>query len=189
MPPCQKVKFVCRQCGSDRVENDAWAEWDIETQAWVLAAQCDADFCEDCEEEVKLEEIAADTPVFHLGSRYVGDSDAPTFVIWNHEENEEFGEFAAHEEAIAALTEQNRKAREKHEAALALPKFSVLIRQYVEEVADVEVKAASVEEAIQNALRDAGEADWRDGCDIKDPEACAVENEKGELVWKLSRSD
>jgi hypothetical protein len=183
----EKVNFVCSKCGSDRVTNDAWARWDIGKQEWILAEQFDADYCDDCEEEVHLEELAADIPVFHLGRSY--GVAASTFVIWNEEETEELGEFADHKEAVATLTKKNREAREKYKAALTLPKFKIHIRQYVEEVADVEVKAATVEEAIENALRDAGEADWRDGDDITDAEACAVENDKGKVVWKLSRSD
>lgn len=48
-------KPVCNRCGSDAVLRDAYAEWDVEKQDWVLQNVFDDAFCEDCEGECKLE--------------------------------------------------------------------------------------------------------------------------------------
>jgi len=40
---------VCSTCGSDDVVADAWAEWDVEKQEWVLRTHFDDKFCNDCE--------------------------------------------------------------------------------------------------------------------------------------------
>lgn len=52
----KKVKIVCRDCGSEDVVRDAWAEWDVENQEWVLQDYFDAAYCNNCEGECKLEE-------------------------------------------------------------------------------------------------------------------------------------
>lgn len=51
------VKYVCNMCGGDTVTRDAWAEWDVDTQDWVLGAAYDYAFCHDCEEETRLMEV------------------------------------------------------------------------------------------------------------------------------------
>lgn len=52
-----RVTFVCNTCGGDTVTRDAWAEWDVETQDWVLGAAYDYAFCHDCEGETRLVEV------------------------------------------------------------------------------------------------------------------------------------
>jgi hypothetical protein len=52
-----KVKMVCGSCGSEKVLRDAWAEWDIESQEWVLQNVFDYAFCEACDSETAVEEI------------------------------------------------------------------------------------------------------------------------------------
>lgn len=52
------IRIVCETCGSERVTRDAWAEWDVDTQDWVLASVYDYAFCHDCEEDARLEEVA-----------------------------------------------------------------------------------------------------------------------------------
>ena len=47
-------KRVCIKCGSDRVVKDAWAEWDEDSQQWVLGAFFDDDYCLECEEETTI---------------------------------------------------------------------------------------------------------------------------------------
>ena len=53
-----KIRIVCEACGSERVTRDAWAEWDVDTQDWVLASVYDYAFCHDCEEDARLKEVA-----------------------------------------------------------------------------------------------------------------------------------
>ena len=43
------IQFVCGWCGSSDVSRDAWADWDVEKQAWVLRQVFDDGFCQTCE--------------------------------------------------------------------------------------------------------------------------------------------
>ena len=52
----QKVQMICSHCGSEEVKRDAWAEWDVEKQDWVLSSVYDNTYCEGCEEETTLSE-------------------------------------------------------------------------------------------------------------------------------------
>jgi hypothetical protein len=58
----KRVTFVCNMCGGDTVTRDAWAEWDVEAQEWVLGAAYDYAFCHDCEGETKLVEVEFASP-------------------------------------------------------------------------------------------------------------------------------
>lgn len=49
------VEMVCSQCGGRNVRRDAWADWDVELQAWTLGAVFDNAHCDDCEGECKIE--------------------------------------------------------------------------------------------------------------------------------------
>lgn len=51
------IAILCRTCGSDHVSRDAWADWDIQTQQWVLGSVFDAGFCHRCERESGLAEL------------------------------------------------------------------------------------------------------------------------------------
>jgi hypothetical protein len=42
--------YLCAHCASPNVRRDAWAAWDVEAQAWEVAAVFDAGRCEDCDE-------------------------------------------------------------------------------------------------------------------------------------------
>lgn len=44
-----RVKKLCANCGSENIVKDAWAEWDIDKQEWVLSTFFDDTFCQDCE--------------------------------------------------------------------------------------------------------------------------------------------
>jgi len=55
--PEPKVKYVCSVCGSDDVRKDAYAEWDVEEQEWVLSSVYDDTVCNDCEESQRLVEV------------------------------------------------------------------------------------------------------------------------------------
>lgn len=61
-----KVRMVCDTCGSDDVRADAFAAWDVETQAWVLASTYDATHCEHCGCERDLEEQEIDASAAEL---------------------------------------------------------------------------------------------------------------------------
>lgn len=50
--------MVCDECGSTHVTRDAWAEWDEDTQDWVLGAVYDHAFCHRCQAETNIEEQA-----------------------------------------------------------------------------------------------------------------------------------
>lgn len=75
-----------------------------------------------------------------------------------------------------------------------MPKFKVHLQQYVEEVAEIEVEAATAEEAAEKAEQMAHDGDideWHDGDDVilgaaancGDP-AWQVYDAAGELVWE-----
>ncbi|UZK64867.1 hypothetical protein [Sphingomonas sp. M1-B02] len=55
-PP--RVEHACEQCGGVAVTRDAWAEWSVEQQAWVLSETFDFAFCHQCHRETKLIERA-----------------------------------------------------------------------------------------------------------------------------------
>lgn len=55
--PGKRVTFICATCGSDLVTRDAWAEWGVEQQDWVLGAAYDYAFCHKCEDETHLAEV------------------------------------------------------------------------------------------------------------------------------------
>lgn len=53
--------FRCSECGSRDVRIDAWAEWDILTQRWILSETYDNAYCRDCEGETTLVEEVWDS--------------------------------------------------------------------------------------------------------------------------------
>lgn len=50
-----KEKPICSYCGSDAVSLDAFADWDMETQEWVLGMTFDDAICRDCGEHQRIE--------------------------------------------------------------------------------------------------------------------------------------
>ena len=52
------VKMICETCGSDDVRVDAWAEWGVEAQKWVLAETYEYSHCNVCEGECNIVEKA-----------------------------------------------------------------------------------------------------------------------------------
>jgi hypothetical protein len=50
-----RTLFVCASCGSPAVTREAWAAWDVATQAWVLAELFDYAFCHGCHRRVTVE--------------------------------------------------------------------------------------------------------------------------------------
>lgn len=56
------VTYVCNTCGSDRVSRDAWAEWDVKSQDWVLRDAFDYAHCHRCDSETSLQEVELSPP-------------------------------------------------------------------------------------------------------------------------------
>jgi hypothetical protein len=51
------VTYACSMCGGNTVTRDAWAEWEVKEQEWVLGATYDYAFCHDCQEDTRLVEV------------------------------------------------------------------------------------------------------------------------------------
>ncbi len=56
------ITFVCSTCGSDDVSRDAWADWSISEQNWVLRTAFDYAHCHRCERETHLIEVQLSPP-------------------------------------------------------------------------------------------------------------------------------
>jgi hypothetical protein len=55
MPKSSHVMMVCAKCGSPDVLCDAYAEWDLQDQKWVLQNTFDKGaFCENCDGECRI---------------------------------------------------------------------------------------------------------------------------------------
>jgi hypothetical protein len=53
----KRFAMVCSRCGSDDVSRDAWADWDIGTQQWVLRCAFDYAHCHQCDGETSITEV------------------------------------------------------------------------------------------------------------------------------------
>jgi hypothetical protein len=53
----KRIAILCGACGSDDVSRDAWANWDIRKQEWVLGAVFDYGHCHRCDGESSLIEV------------------------------------------------------------------------------------------------------------------------------------
>ena len=54
-----KIKYICSQCGSDDVLSDAYAEWDVIGQHWLLQNTFDKGaYCNACGGETSLDGVA-----------------------------------------------------------------------------------------------------------------------------------
>ena len=50
-----RIKPICRKCGSDDVQGDAYVAWDVDLQDWTVSAVMDGGtVCEVCGGETKL---------------------------------------------------------------------------------------------------------------------------------------
>ena len=56
------VTYVCSTCGSDDVSRDAWAEWSLKEQQWVLRTEFDYAHCHRCDTETNLVEVQLNRP-------------------------------------------------------------------------------------------------------------------------------
>jgi hypothetical protein len=54
-----RVEYACERCGGVAVTRDAWAEWSLENQVWILSETFDFAFCHQCHREARLVERAA----------------------------------------------------------------------------------------------------------------------------------
>lgn len=50
----QRIQFVCGTCSSTDVSRDAWGDWDVAAQEWVLRAVFDYAHCHTCDGETRL---------------------------------------------------------------------------------------------------------------------------------------
>lgn len=53
----KRITYVCHDCGSSDVALEAWAEWDPDTQDWVLRNVSTTAFCDRCYCETALVEV------------------------------------------------------------------------------------------------------------------------------------
>ena len=54
----KNVQMVCRECGSPDVLVDAYGEWDIDKQDWIIANTFDKGaFCHECDGETRIEAV------------------------------------------------------------------------------------------------------------------------------------
>jgi hypothetical protein len=53
----KRYAMVCNSCGSDEVSRDAWADWDVKNQQWVLGSVFDYGHCHNCDGETRLIEV------------------------------------------------------------------------------------------------------------------------------------
>ncbi len=54
-------KPVCSECASDDVLNDAYAEWDMDSQSWIIQQVFDkGTICQDCGGETSLDWVRFD---------------------------------------------------------------------------------------------------------------------------------
>jgi hypothetical protein len=51
-----RVVMVCNACGSENVLVDAWAEWDVGIQRWVVAETFKSAVCRECDGECSVSE-------------------------------------------------------------------------------------------------------------------------------------
>lgn len=60
--PVPRVGYICNACGSDDVSRDAWADWSISEQNWVLRTAFDYAHCHRCDAETSLIEVQLSPP-------------------------------------------------------------------------------------------------------------------------------
>lgn len=53
-----RVKMVCSHCGSEDVVADAYAKWNVDSQAWQVAQTFDkGGYCSQCDGETRIERL------------------------------------------------------------------------------------------------------------------------------------
>lgn len=61
-------KPVCTVCGSDDIRRDAYAEWSVEKQEWILVTVFDNTDCEKCGGECSIDWVPLDERLRESGS-------------------------------------------------------------------------------------------------------------------------
>lgn len=56
-----KVHVICSECGDEGITIDASAEWDVDTQEWVLGSLHDYTYCSNCGGESSADECTKDS--------------------------------------------------------------------------------------------------------------------------------
>jgi len=86
--------MVCRTCGSNRVLRDAWAEWDVEKQDWVLQNVFDNSFCEvcDCETGIDMVELTELYPLKDWWHEVINGDTQRSYEEWLISKGEQHGE-------------------------------------------------------------------------------------------------
>lgn len=51
-----QIVYICSKCGGKNIVSDASAVWSVEKQDWVLSDVCDGTYCEDCQDECRIDE-------------------------------------------------------------------------------------------------------------------------------------
>ena len=51
-----RVKMVCRDCGSDNIDRDAWVKWDTELQEWAVSQLLVRGYCYSCDQDTYIKE-------------------------------------------------------------------------------------------------------------------------------------
>lgn len=79
----QMVKLVCPKCGSDEVLADAYAEWDVDSQNWVLRTEFDNKICDSCSWEFKTAD-EVELPLPNLGEWLFRRTQIEFGSIWSY---------------------------------------------------------------------------------------------------------
>ncbi len=54
----RRIKMVCTECGSDEVLADAYVQWGVEKQEWIVQNVFEkGDYCDSCDGEARYEAI------------------------------------------------------------------------------------------------------------------------------------
>ncbi len=54
MSAIERIDYACGHCGGAQIIRDAWAEWDVERQSWILSAVFDFAYCLECRKDTQL---------------------------------------------------------------------------------------------------------------------------------------
>jgi len=96
-----RIVMVCEKCGSPNIVRDAWANWSVETQEWVLGNTFDHCECEDCEGETHVSEIDLDIEYPETAYREAMDLVTEVTMTWREWQDDQFetdqeaGEYAS----------------------------------------------------------------------------------------------
>ena len=78
----QPIEIACGWCASTDVARDAWAEWDVDRQEWVLGRVMDDGWCFACERERELTERDCAKIVVTSARQLIDSRDNSTEIGW-----------------------------------------------------------------------------------------------------------